>query len=89
MVSMALMEFYGDTCPHCIEMKPLVEQLEKELGITVEKYEVWNNEENAKKMMEADCDRCGGVPFFLNTATNKFLCGSAEYEALKAWAQGA
>ncbi len=85
---MALLEFYGETCPHCITMKPLVEQMEKELGVTVEKYEVWNNEENATKMEEYDKGLCGGVPFFINTESGKFLCGSSDYEELKNWASG-
>jgi thiol-disulfide isomerase/thioredoxin len=85
---MALLEFYGETCPHCIEMKPLVEKLEKELGVTVEKYEVWNDEENAKKQTEYDKGLCGGVPFFINTEAKKFLCGSVDEEELKAWMQG-
>lgn len=84
---MALLEFYGETCPHCITMKPLVAQLEQELSTTVEKFEVWNNEENAKKMDEVDCGDCGGVPFFYNTESKQKLCGSVDYEALKAWAQ--
>lgn len=86
---MALLEFYGETCPHCIEMNPLVEKLEKELGVTVEKYEVWNNEENAAKQAEYDKGLCGGVPFFINTESNKFLCGSVDEEELKAWMEGA
>ncbi|MBI1907987.1 hypothetical protein HYS28_01040 [Candidatus Uhrbacteria bacterium] len=85
---MALLEFYGDTCPHCIAMKPLVADLEKALGVTVEQYEVWNNADNAKKMDELDKGECGGVPYFYNTETNKHLCGSTDYESLKAWAQG-
>lgn len=85
---MALLEFYGDTCPHCIAMKPLVAQLEKETGLTVEALEVWNNEENAKKLDEYDQGFCGGVPFFINTETQNKVCGSMSYEELKAWAQG-
>ena len=85
---MALLEFYGDTCPHCIEMKPMVAQLEKELGVTVEAFEVWNNEENAKKLDEYDQGFCGGVPFFINTDSGKKICGSTDYESLKAWAEG-
>lgn len=85
---MALLEFYGETCPHCIKMKPDVEKLEKELGVEVEKNEVWNNEENAKKMEEYDKGLCGGVPFFFNTESKQFICGSAEYEVLKKWANG-
>ena len=85
---MALLEFYGETCPHCIEMKPLVEKLKEEEGIEVETYEVWNNEENAKKQHEYDTGLCGGVPFFYNTETKAHICGSTDYESLKAWAKG-
>lgn len=85
---MALLEFYGDACPHCIAMKPLVAQLEAELGVKVEQYEVWNSEENAKKMDALDQGFCGGVPFFMNTESKKKICGSTDYESLKAWAQG-
>jgi len=69
-------------------MKPLVEQLEKELNLTVEKFETWHNDENAKKQAEYDTGLCGGVPFFYNTDSKKFLCGATDYEALKNWAQG-
>lgn len=85
---MALLEFYGDTCPHCVAMKPLIAQLEGELKVKVQAFEVWNNEENAKKMDEYDQGFCGGVPFFINTDTKAKLCGSTDYESLKAWAQG-
>lgn len=86
---MALLEFYGETCPHCVTMKPLLAKLESETGLKVERYEVWNNEENAKKMAEYDHDNeCGGVPYFYNTDTKAHICGSSEYDALKAWAVG-
>lgn len=82
-----LLEFFGQECPHCDKMKPLVEKLEKESGVQVEKYEVWHNKENAKKMEEYDKGRCGGVPFFLNTDTDKFICGEATLDGLKEWAE--
>ncbi len=85
---MALLEFYGETCPHCIEMKPLVEKLKEEEGIEVEQYEVWNSEENAAKQKEYDAGLCGGVPFFINTDSGEHICGSTDYESLRAWAQG-
>jgi thiol-disulfide isomerase/thioredoxin len=85
---MALFEYFGDTCPHCITMKPIVEEVEQELGVTVEKLEVWNNEENLKKMEEVDKGRCGGVPFFYNSETDAFICGSANKARLIAWAKG-
>lgn len=83
-----LLEFYGEECPHCIKVKPLVEKLEQETGVKIEKYEVWHNEENVKKAREYDKGLCGGVPFFFNTETNDFICGEADYERLKAWAAG-
>jgi thiol-disulfide isomerase/thioredoxin len=85
---MALYEYFGDTCPHCITMKPLVEEVEKELGIKVEKLEVWNDEANLAKMEEVDKGRCGGVPFFYNSDTDDFICGSSSKAKLVAWAQG-
>ena len=83
-----LLEFYGTECPHCIDMHVLVERLEKEERIKMESIEVWHNEENEKRLLEIDCDLCGGVPFFYNAKTKKFICGSANYNELKAWAKG-
>lgn len=83
---MALIEFYGEGCPHCTLMKPLVEKLVKEEGVEVEQLEVWENDENAAKKDEYDTGACGGVPFFINTDTRETICGSTEYEALKKWA---
>ncbi len=83
-----LVEFYGTECHFCIEMAPLIERLEKEEGVVVEKIEVWHNAENAKKLQEIDQGRCGGVPFFYNKKTGKWICGGASYEKLKEWALG-
>ena len=83
-----LLEFYGIECPHCERMHELIEKLEKEEGVTVEKIEVWHNEENEKRLLEIDKDMCGGVPFFYNTKTKEFICGEEEYSKLKEWALG-
>lgn len=83
-----LLEFYGQECPHCVRTHPLVERLEKELEVKVEKYEVWHNEANEKIMMQYDKGYCGGVPFFYNTKSNLWLCGEVGYEILKDWALG-
>lgn len=83
-----LLEFFGTECPHCVRMHELVERLEKEEGLQVDAFEVWHNKENEQKMTEYDTDLCGGVPFFYNTQTKKFICGEASYETLKAWAKG-
>ena len=81
-----LLEFYGEECPHCLKIKPLLERLEKETCAKAESYEVWHNEENAAKMQEYDRGFCGGVPFLYNTKTNEWLCGEASYEEIKKWA---
>ncbi len=81
-----LIDFYGRECPHCHKMEPLVERLEQEAGVKVEKFEVWHDAENAKKMARYDNGRCGGVPFFMNTETGAMICGEVSYEELKAWA---
>lgn len=83
-----LIEFYGKECPHCQKVAPLVEQLKKELGISMEQYEVWHNADNLQKMREYDTGLCGGVPFFFNTDTKKYLCGETSYESLKNFASG-
>lgn len=83
-----LLMFGGTECTHCHEMDPLVEQLEKEEGIKIQYLETWHDEENAKLLEQYDQGRCGGVPFFYNTKTEKFICGTCEYPVLKAWAMG-
>lgn len=85
---MGLLMFYGTECVHCHEMMPLVEKLEKETGVKVQQIETWHDANNAKKLQEIDQGKCGGVPFFWNEETKKFICGSASYEKLKAWAKG-
>lgn len=83
-----LLEFYGTECPHCVRMHELVERIEKEEGLKVDTFEVWHNKENEAKLLELDKDLCGGVPFFYNTQTEKFVCGETDYDTLKAWAKG-
>ena len=83
-----LLEFYGTECPHCERMKLLVAKLEKEEKVKVDSFETWHDEANAKKMAEYDKNLCGGVPFFFNTKTNKFICGECSYDELKNWALG-
>ena len=83
-----LIMFTGTECTHCHEMEPLVEKLEQELGIKVERLEVWHNEENNALREKLDNGRCGGIPFFYNEKTKEVICGNTDFEALKAWATG-
>ena len=81
-----LIDFFGRECPHCHNMDPLVDRLEKETGMKVERMEVWHNAENAQKMESYDHGKCGGVPFFVNTKTDATICGEVPYDVLKKWA---
>lgn len=67
-------------------MKPLVERLERELGLKFERLETWHDEANAKKFEQLAADKCMGVPFFINTDNGEYVCGEASYEELKEWA---
>ncbi len=82
--------FHGASCPHCHHMMPIIDRLIKE-GFKIEKKEVWNNEDNAKKMRENKdliIPACGeglGVPAFVNKEKGKAVCGEQSYEELKEW----
>jgi thiol-disulfide isomerase/thioredoxin len=83
-----LLSFYGRECPHCQTMEPLVDRLEKELEVAVERLEVWHDDDNKDTLEAYDKGVCGGVPYFYNTETKGSICGEASYEELKAWALG-
>ena len=86
---MGLLMFHGTECKHCIEMSPLVDKLEKEEGVKVERIETWHNAANEKKRLELDKGgKCGGVPFFVNEETGKTLGGAVSYNKLNVWASG-
>ena len=83
-----LLEFYGTECVHCNEMEPLIERLKQETGLAVQRIEVWHNAQNAELLKKYDKGFCGGVPFFFNKRSSKWICGSTSYEKFKAWATG-
>jgi thiol-disulfide isomerase/thioredoxin len=78
-----ILEFFGTECPHCHAMKPIIERLKQE-GVQFESYEIWHNEDNASRMNTYDKKYCGGVPFYVNPKTGKWICGECTYEELKA-----
>lgn len=60
--------FYGAECPHCEHEREYLDSLKKQYGdnITIKKYEVWHNEENAEfldKVRTALGDTGEGVPY--------------------------
>lgn len=83
-----LLMFTGSECPHCRDMDPLIERLEKEEKVKIVKLEVWHNAKNDELRRKLDTIDCGGVPFFFNEKTNKGLCGAVPYSEFKKWALG-
>ncbi|MFT4297813.1 MAG: hypothetical protein ACMXX5_01340 [Candidatus Woesearchaeota archaeon] len=87
-----LIMYYGENCPHCHAMMPLVEKLEKEENIKIEKKEVWSNDKNADEMRDnsdaimESCKSGLGVPAFFSLKTKDAMCGEWPYEELKRWA---
>lgn len=83
--------FHGAECPHCEVMRPIVEKLEKNIGVKVKKFEVWHDEKNADKMREyaniimdaGDGDL--GVPAFVDVKNNEAQCGEMTEKELKKW----
>ncbi len=88
-----LVMFYARECPHCKKMLPLVDKLEKEEGVEMERLEVWHDEKNADLMRSFKdilIPKCGGqlkTPTFLNTESQDAVCGELPYEMLKDWAK--
>lgn len=82
--------FYGQECPHCRVMQPIVDKLIEE-GNDIEKLEVWHNDGNAAKMREFSeiITEAGGgdlaVPTFLDKESSRAICGEISYENLKKW----
>jgi len=66
-------------------MEPLIGKLEQAFGVKVHKMEIWHDEQNEKKWSDNARGVCMGVPFFVNTDTQKTICGEATYEELKEW----
>ena len=87
MAKKRLLVFYGTECVHCHDMDPLNAKLEKELKIKLTKLEVWHNSKNAAILKTLDKGYCGGVPFYFNENTGKWICGAVPYAELKKWAK--
>lgn len=79
--------FYGEECPHCHVVMPIVDKLIQE-GLIIEKRETWHNSENATLFEQKDQGTCGGVPFFYNDSSGASICGETSEEEIRAWANG-
>jgi len=81
-----LLQFKGRNDDYCASMEPLKQQLKEECGLEVRCFEVWHDAGNLELLRIFDSGRCGGVPYFFNKKTKRWICGATTYENLKAWA---
>src|SRR3989338_571467 len=85
-----IVEFYCAECPYCQKMIPTVSQVEQETGITIQKIEVWHNDNNARlfNRLRAEIEAaCGGfgVPTFYNFDNGDVACGEMPVAELTAF----
>merc|ERR1719160_1624758 len=66
-------------------MSPLNRELAKE-GHNIRTFEVWYNARNTELLQFLDMGRCGGVPFYFNKRTRKYICGATTMDNLRRWA---
>ncbi len=86
--------YYGEGCPHCERLKPLIKRVEEDLGINITRKEIWGNEDNKeefKGLKDKIFSQCGEgeliVPTLYSPITDKLRCGKskAPYEELINW----
>ena len=81
-----LLQFKGKGDDYCAQMEPLKEQLKEELGVEIRDFEVWYDSQNLELLQRLDKGRCGGVPFFYNKRSRRYICGATTYDNLRRWA---
>lgn len=73
--------FYGETCPHCSKVKPILDELETKYDgqIEINRYEVYQNSDNRelfnKFLAEKEIERSGVPALFV---ADEFLVGSKQ-----------
>lgn len=73
--------FFWATCPHCIELNKQIEEADILDKLSVEKREVWHNNENQKVFQEL-VNEIGldeskvGVPFVYEKSTGEHVVGT-------------
>jgi len=81
-----LLQFKGRGDDYCAMMEPLKDRLFEEHGVRIRCFEVWQDTKNLELLRIFDNGRCGGVPFFYNKRTKRWICGATTYDNLRKWA---
>ncbi|KAL8273146.1 hypothetical protein Esti_002904 [Eimeria stiedai] len=80
-----LLAFVGEGCKYCERMAGSLRLVEEQTGERVLRLEVWRNALNFERL---DRGRCGGLPFFINLKSLRFVCGATSPRNLLHWAVG-
>jgi len=84
-----LLEFHSIDCDQCEDMEPVLRRVERELHTKIERLEVYLHPVNWDLLQKLDKKaRCGGLPYYYNRRTNKYICGATTYSNFKAFAEG-
>ncbi|NUN11541.1 hypothetical protein HUU53_02750 [Candidatus Micrarchaeota archaeon] len=86
-----LFKFFGREDPNSMEMTTVVNDLEKKLGLSVLRLEVWHNHQNKKlfdKTLKKLQMRELSLPAFFNKKTGQLITGTQDYSTLESWAKG-
>lgn len=83
-----LLGFGASWCNPCRRMEPLIEKLEKEEGLRLERYDVSTSTGAAEmdRWKERLGSSCAGIPFYVNTRSSGTICGAVEYIEFRNWA---
>lgn len=77
-----LIEFVGDGVEACIQMEPLVQRLEKELGTRVRRINIAKRPDFMALFDLVGGNEGGSLPFFYNRRTAQAICGPTYYSNL-------
>jgi hypothetical protein len=75
--------FYGEGCPHCVNVDTFVQENKIEEKVSYEKKEVFNNATNAEELTRT-AQQCGlpanqvGVPLLYDSSNSKCYVGDVD-----------
>lgn len=78
-----LLYFFGKECLASHEMNPIIDQLELESGMQIDRLEVWHDEQNSDIFHRIDTTRSFSTPFFINLKTGRWACGVISHDTLR------
>lgn len=75
--------YYGDGCPHCVNVDAFIKENKVEEKVSFDRKEVWSDKNNQRSLADKVI-KCGlpqdqvGVPFLWDEETGKCFTGDAD-----------